>query len=154
MMCSLAGWEAANVATKYLIIIHFALQLSSARTNQETDSIELYEIVSHAMEDIYQIVQKKIFNQRGVMTLDDHKMIYQLALCASLVTLQVPFIAFSSQSANVALKTNSLHDIIRERTPQQKGIEFLLDILIKPSLLESFLDTLLNDMESAMKLNQ
>lgn len=150
-MCSLAGWEACNVATKYLKIITYALQTSSDNA-EASGHIELYEIVSKAMEDIYKMLLEKIAKQAGVVNLEDREMIYQLAVCGSLICMQVPFIPLSN--ITTVPQSVTTHAITKERSPQEKGTELLLESLIKQSLLESFIETLFNDMESSFKMTK
>ena len=150
-LCALAGWEACNVATKYLKIIAYSLQASS-KNDVSTDSIDIYEIISKAMEDIYKILLDKIAQQSGEIVYEDRQMFNQLAVCGSLICMQIPSIPLSK--ITTVAQSATTHIIIRERSPQEKGIELLLENLIKPSLLESFIETLLHDMEKSFQMTQ
>lgn len=146
-LCSLTGWQACNIATKYLKVIILALT-TSPENSSDIRTLEVYDIVSKAIEDIYSIVSNKIGRQGGLVKLEDREMLYQLALCGSLICLQTPFITLST----LAESPEKTHATTRLRTPQERGTEYLLERLIKQGILESFIETLLRDMAGSMKM--
>lgn len=129
----------------------YALESNSEENSDDIRNIEMYDIVSKAIEDIYRVLSDKISRQGGTVMLEDREMLFQLAVCGSLICLQTPFITLSTLSIPAE---KGVHSAVRTRTPQEKGTEFLLEQLIKQGLLESFIETLLRDMESSMKMSK
>ena len=148
LLCSTTGWSAGNVATKYLGIIKNSLFISE-NSGDNIDTIEIFEIVSIAIFDIFRIIIRKLQNIEKIpLTYDDKQLIYNLAYCISIISTETPYIILSTMEV-----VFDSHNSIMLRTPQQKGVEFLLSKLIPAFILQVLMDIIFINMKTGAHVN-
>lgn len=150
-LCSFAGWDSCNLAAKYLQIICYALA-----DHEDYDNIEyitLYRTITIALEEIAYYLAGKLAMQPEGMTHEDHEIFSQLISCGALICVNVPFIKLS-KFTETSYTSLSGHSLGKVRSPQQKGIEFLIEKLVDDQLFENFIKFLISDLERSLKMTQ
>lgn len=93
-LCSSSGWFAANIGTKYLQVMRYAMRMDPTARIEDTNNLLKYEIMSIVVRRIVGILEPKIRNVNNNLEVEvDEKIVlcHVAIMCNQMISQAILF---------------------------------------------------------------